>query len=221
MTARTNESNDNPDGLTLEERAARFAEERRVKGRTKMVEQREKARTAGVDIGSLEDRPPEFLQSHMNTFLEALRVGTRFSLACSLAGLSVARARAWLQKGRLLAEGFHKTFFDEYTKASSQGELRLVSEIVKAGREAKHWKANAYLLEAKKPRAYRRPGTNIAIVNPGSGDLDPNLIPIADSIQKDRLLGLLNAHRHRPPENVVKDGEEVVDHLGEAGEQAN
>lgn len=118
-------------------------------------------------------------------FSDALGNGSTFETASALCGITPAVARIWIRRGareytrrvkglkKYPGEDLHVEFY----KAVSQALAKCENELVKTIKEAKHWKASAFLLERRFPRQW---GARAAMKETMWGELAEQIL---DSVQ--------------------------------------
>src|SRR5271167_4898492 len=94
--------------------------------------------------------------------LEALRAGATDSIACGCARITPSGLMKWKKQGKdaLDANRFddeHAQFYLDYQSARGALAHELLNRIKEAGAEARHWNANAWMLERAFQKDYGKP----------------------------------------------------------------
>lgn len=97
-------------------------------------------------------RPRELTYEVVDQICDALRLGGHFELAVKIAGVPLATALAWRQRGaQALEDGIddapYDSFYEATAKAEAESETALLGYIEKCGKT--DWRAAAWLLERR------------------------------------------------------------------------
>ena len=93
-------------------------------------------------------RPTKFKEPIKNKIIDAIGVGSTYTMACNYAGISRNTLHQWMVKGENQTRGVYRTFYDDIKKAEAKGA---VANLAVINNEAKrgNWKCSAWLLERR------------------------------------------------------------------------
>jgi hypothetical protein len=86
------------------------------------------------------------MTERIDILVEACRLGMSITDAADAAHIKPDVLRRWLKR--------HPEIRPQLEAVKNEGKLRALSRIAKAGEEARHWTANAWLLERTYPSEY-------------------------------------------------------------------
>jgi transposase len=101
-------------------------------------------------------RPSKFSIESQEIICKAIANGSTYAEAAELAGVTYNTLLNWKHRGEQAKSGKLFEFFNTLKKAEDQSEAELLSRIVDAGRDPKHWQANAWILERRMPDRWGR-----------------------------------------------------------------
>jgi len=101
-------------------------------------------------------RPSKFSIEKQDIICKAIANGSTYAEAAESAGVTYNTFLNWKQRGEKANSGRLFEFFQSLKKAEDQSEAELLSRIVDAGRDPKHWQANAWILERRMPDRWGR-----------------------------------------------------------------
>tara|TARA_Y100000310_G_C20491618_1_gene719532 strand:+ start:268 stop:939 length:672 start_codon:yes stop_codon:yes gene_type:complete len=93
-------------------------------------------------------RPTKFKEPIKNKIIDAIGVGSTYTMACNYAGISRNTLHQWMTRGENQTRGVYRTFYDDIKKAEAKGA---VANLAVINNEAKrgNWKCSAWLLERR------------------------------------------------------------------------
>lgn len=147
---------------------------------------------------SIAVRVPVLDDSTIDAIATSITGGATPETAAALYDIPVAALRHWLELGARISESKIKYLTEEEARlvrftlairsALAKLETGLVSRIVSAGQMAKHWQANAWLLERRIPDTYGKRAEVTSIVKGSGASFDPSKLSDEQLRQLDELL---------------------------------
>ena len=99
-------------------------------------------------------RPSKFSPTLQLKICTTIADGATYAEAAEAAGIDYTTLLRWKQAGEKAKGGQYYEFCKALKKAEDQSESTLLSRIVKAGTDPKHWQANAWILERRFPHKW-------------------------------------------------------------------
>lgn len=92
-------------------------------------------------------RKTKLTKATTQKFVEAIKMGCTYSLACQYAGITPATFYTWMQQGKINQSKNKQEFFNAIKKAEADGAMTNLQLIHKAGFD--DWRASAWIMERR------------------------------------------------------------------------